>query len=47
MSAITYAELEYGASVSANPEQEHDNLVSLVEDIQVVPFDAAAETANH
>ena len=45
MSAITYAELEYGVSVSANPEQERDNLASLVEDIQVVPFDAAAGVA--
>ncbi len=45
MSAITYAELEYGVAVSANPEQERDNLASLVEDIQVVPFDAAAGVA--
>jgi tRNA(fMet)-specific endonuclease VapC len=45
MSAITYAELEYGVTVSANPEQERDNLASLVEDIQVVPFDAAAGVA--
>jgi tRNA(fMet)-specific endonuclease VapC len=45
MSSITYAELEYGVAVSANPEQERINLASLVEDIQVVPFDAAAGVA--
>lgn len=42
MSAITYAELEYGVAASANPEQERINLASLVEDIQVMPFNAAA-----
>jgi len=45
MSSITYAELEYGVAVSTNPEQERINLASLVEDIQVVPFDAAAGVA--
>lgn len=45
MSSITYAELEYGVAVSSNPEQERINLASLVEDIQVVPFDAAAGVA--
>ena len=45
MSSITYAELEYGVAVSANPEQEKINLASLVEDIQVVPFDSAAGAA--
>jgi len=46
MSSITYAELEYGVAVSANPEQERVNLASLVQDIhQVVPFDAAAGVA--
>ena len=45
MSSITYAELEYGVAVSANPEQERINLASLVEDIQVAPFDAAAGVA--
>lgn len=45
MSAITFAELEYGVAMSANPEQERINLASLVEDIQVVPFDAAASVA--
>lgn len=42
MSAITFAELEYGVVVSANPEQERINLANLVEDIPVMPFDAAA-----
>jgi tRNA(fMet)-specific endonuclease VapC len=45
ISSITYAELEYGVAVSADPEQERINLASLVEDIQVVPFDAAAGVA--
>ncbi len=45
MSSITYAELEYGVAVSANPEQERINLASLVQDIQVAPFDAAAGVA--
>ena len=45
MSSITYAELEYGVAASANPEQERINLASLVEDIQVVPFDADAGVA--
>lgn len=42
MSAITYAELEYGVAVSANPKQEQANLAALVEDIPVSPFDVAA-----
>jgi tRNA(fMet)-specific endonuclease VapC len=45
MSAITYAELEFGVAVSANPEKEQTTLVSLVEDIPVYPFDAAAGMA--
>ena len=45
MSAITFAELEYGVSVAANPEQERTRLDSLVEDIPVAPFDAAAAMA--
>jgi tRNA(fMet)-specific endonuclease VapC len=45
ISAITYAELEYGVSVSENPERERANLAALVEDIPVVPFDAAAGVA--
>jgi tRNA(fMet)-specific endonuclease VapC len=45
MSAITFAELKYGVSVSQNRAREQRNLAALVEDIQVVPFDAAAATA--
>ena len=45
MSAITYAELVYGVAVSANPEREHINLASLVDDIQVAAFDVAAGAA--
>lgn len=45
MSAITFAELEYGVAMSADPERERINLASLAEDIQVVSFDAAASVA--
>ncbi|CAB3800143.1 tRNA(fMet)-specific endonuclease VapC [Paraburkholderia ultramafica] len=45
MSAITFAELEYGVAVSANRARERRNLASLVEDIQVMPFDSAAASA--
>lgn len=45
MSAITYAELEFGVTVSENSARERRNLVSLVEDIPVAPFDAEAAMA--
>lgn len=45
MSAITYAELEYGVEATADPERERINLANLIEDIQVVPFDGAAGAA--
>ncbi|WP_197339378.1 type II toxin-antitoxin system VapC family toxin [Ralstonia solanacearum] len=45
MSAITYAELEYGVAVSENRARERRNLAALIEDIPVVPFDAAAAEA--
>ena len=45
MSAITFAELEYGVTVSANRPHERRNLASLVEDIPVVAFDAMAASA--
>jgi tRNA(fMet)-specific endonuclease VapC len=45
MSAITYAELEYGVTVSANRARERRNLIALIEDIPVAPFDAAAAVA--
>lgn len=40
MSAITYAELQYGVTASADPERERSNLENLIEDIPVAPFDA-------
>ncbi len=45
MSAITYAELEYGVAASANPQRERDHLAALVEDILVAPFDGLAGAA--
>ena len=45
MSAITFAELEFGVAMSANQTQERHNLASLIEDIPVAAFDAAAARA--
>ena len=45
MSAITYAELSYGAKVSANPVRERLNLAHLIEDIPVLPFGQEADFA--
>jgi tRNA(fMet)-specific endonuclease VapC len=45
MSAITFAELESGVTVSANRARERRNLAALIEDIPVRPFDAAAASA--
>ena len=45
MSAITFAELESGVAVSANQAQEGHHLASLIEDIPVAAFDAAAARA--
>jgi len=45
MSSITYAELDYGVAVADDPQRERMNLDSLVEDIVVMPFDAAAGRA--
>ena len=45
MSAITYAELQYGVRVSSNPEQEQRNLASLVEDILIAPFETKSGIA--
>jgi len=42
ISAITFAELEFGVAVSANPERERTNLTRLIEDIPVAQFDQAA-----
>ncbi|ABO53169.1 type II toxin-antitoxin system VapC family toxin [Burkholderia vietnamiensis] len=45
MSAITYAELEYGVTACAAPARECRHLAALIEDIPVAPFDAAAAQA--
>jgi len=45
MSAITYAELEYGVTASADPERDRASLDALVEDIPVAPFAAHAGKA--
>ena len=45
MSAITYAELEYGVTTSTDPRQENVNLLALIEEIPVVVFDGAAAIA--
>ncbi|PFH09901.1 tRNA(fMet)-specific endonuclease VapC [Collimonas sp. PA-H2] len=45
MSAITFAELEYGVAASANPVRERQHLAALAEDIPVAPFDCAAASA--
>jgi tRNA(fMet)-specific endonuclease VapC len=45
MSAITYAELEYGVAGSADPQRESANLTALVADIPVAAFDTSAGTA--
>ncbi|MFZ1180794.1 MAG: type II toxin-antitoxin system VapC family toxin [Herbaspirillum sp.] len=45
MSAITFAELEYGVTVSAHSVRERRNLAALVEDIPVAAFDAFAASA--
>lgn len=45
ISAITFAELDYGVAVSAIPERERGNLDALVKLIEVVPFDKAAARA--
>ncbi|ACM30721.1 type II toxin-antitoxin system VapC family toxin [Agrobacterium sp. SHOUNA12C] len=45
MSAITFAELDYGVAASDAPEREHGNLDALVTLIAVEPFDIAAAHA--
>ena len=42
MSAITFAELEFGVIVSANRARERRSLSSLIEDIPVAAFDGPA-----
>lgn len=45
MSAITFAELEYGVAACSNPARERENLAALAADIPVAPFDMAAAVA--
>lgn len=45
ISAITFAELEYGVSASDDPARELDNLAALAELITVEPFGIAAVRA--
>ena len=45
ISAITYAELEYGVARSVDPEKEQRTLFNLIQDIKVVPFDSDASVA--
>lgn len=45
MSAITFAELDYGVAASADPGRERGNLDALANLITVEPFDRAAARA--
>ena len=45
MSAITFAELEFGVTVSENSARERRKLAALAKDILVAPFDTAAAAA--
>lgn len=45
LSAITHAELQYGVQAAADPKREQARLNALLEDIPVMPFDAAAARA--
>jgi len=45
MSAITFAELEYGVAACANPAREAKVLAALTRRIKVVPFDEHAAKA--
>lgn len=45
MSAITFAELDYGVSASEDPDRERINLDALSSLITVEPFDTAAARA--
>jgi len=45
ISAITFAELEYGALISANPLMQRRNLASMIQSIPVASFDAGAAIA--
>ncbi|MBK6727173.1 MAG: type II toxin-antitoxin system VapC family toxin [Xanthomonadales bacterium] len=45
MSAITFAELEYGVAVSTQPDSDRMQLARLIEKIPVATFDGAAGIA--
>jgi tRNA(fMet)-specific endonuclease VapC len=45
MSAVTYAELQFGVAVAVDPGREAEHLAALVEDIPVVPFGVEAAVA--
>jgi tRNA(fMet)-specific endonuclease VapC len=45
MSAITFAELEYGVAASADPQRQTANLLALAQDIEVLGFDRSAALA--
>jgi len=45
MSAITFAELDYGVAMCAKPQQESSKLDALTRLIEVVPFDRVAARA--
>jgi tRNA(fMet)-specific endonuclease VapC len=45
MSAITYAELEFGVTLSANRARERRHLKALVQDIPIVAFNEQAAIA--
>jgi len=45
MSAITFAELDYGVTASAQPRRERNNLNTLISLIPVAPFDVMAARA--
>jgi len=45
MSAITFAELDYGVAACANPEREANLLAALTRRIKVAPFDEKSAKA--
>jgi len=45
MSAITFAELDYGVAAAAHPKRERSNLNALISLIPVEPFDTMAARA--
>ncbi|MYM66176.1 PIN domain-containing protein [Pseudoduganella sp. FT55W] len=45
ISAITFAELEYGVLTSANPLAQRRNLANMIQSIPVASFDAGAAIA--